>query len=533
MNCIAQRIPYRQTGYFSKTVLDYLDQTEEMKDFFKFPPSLAGIREAIEHRRKFSTDRALLVEVLQKQYGATKGSEKVQKNIDSLLSTETFTVVTAHQNNIFTGPLYFIYKVLHSIRLADFLNESFPGQHFVPVFYMGSEDADLAELNHIRLGGQRLEWNSRQTGAVGRMKVDRELLQLIPSMEGQLGVDPFGREIIEAIRQSYQEGETIQAATFRFLNFLFGEYGLVVLLPDNADLKRRMSIVFEDDLLHQSASGVVEQTVRALQEKGYKSQATPREINLFYLHENTRERIEKSGDEWIVLNTDRRFSKDQLLQELKAFPEKFSPNVILRGLYQETILPNIAFIGGGGELAYWLELKNLFEFYKVPYPVLVLRNSFLVVEKKWEEKIRKLGLCAEDTFLSGDKLLNRVVTEQSVNETRLNGSLTAVENLYEEFKKQAGAIDKTLTHHVDALKLRAVYRLQELQKKMLRAEKRKFSDQGRQIAAIREQLFPANNLQERTENIAYFYAKWGRDIIRVLYEHSPALEQEFVILVEK
>jgi uncharacterized protein YllA (UPF0747 family) len=227
------------------------------------------------------------------------------------------------------------------------------------------------------------------------------------------------------------------------------------------------------------------------------------------------------------------FTREQLLTELQEHPERFSPNVILRGLYQESILPNIVFIGGGGETAYWLELKDLFEHYKIPFPVLVLRNSFLIVENKWQEKIAKSGFTPEDFFLPEQELLDRHVRKESRNHIKLNGSMTELEHLYDEFKKQAAAVDTTLEKHVDALKLKTVHRLQELEKKMLRAERRKFSDQQRQIHAIKTHLFPGNGLQERRENLGYFYAKWGFEFLQKLYEHSPALEQEFVILTEK
>jgi bacillithiol biosynthesis cysteine-adding enzyme BshC len=290
--------------------------------------------------------------------------------------------------------------------------------------------------------------------------------------------------------------------------------------------------LFEDDLLHQAASGIVEKTVEQLQNAGYKAQANPRQINLFYLEGNIRERIEKQDDTWKVINTDKKFTKQGLLEELKQYPERFSPNVILRGIYQETILPNIAFIGGGGEVAYWLQLKDLFEHYKTPFPALVLRNSFLITEKKWHEKISKLGAATEDFFQPVQDLVNQLVIRESKNEVKLNGSLSTLEQLYEEFKKQAAAVDTTLTQHVDALKLKTVHRLQELEKKMIRAERRKFTDQQRQIQAIKDQLFPKNGLQERYENISYYYAKWGREFIDKLYQQSLALEQEFVILAE-
>jgi bacillithiol synthase len=234
----------------------------------------------------------------------------------------------------------------------------------------------------------------------------------------------------------------------------------------------------------------------------------------------------------MVQGTSMAFTKEELKKELKEHPERFSPNVILRGLYQATILPDIAFIGGGGELAYWLELQALFEHYKVPYPVLLLRNSFLIVEKKWQEKISKLGFSAEDFFLPEQELVKRLVARQSNNKLQLNGTLSETEKLYEEIKKQAVSIDITLDKHVDALKLKTLHHLQELEKKMLRAEKRKFTDQQRQIHTIKEHLFPRNGLQERYDNVLSYYAKWGREVISKLYEYSLGLEQEFVILSE-
>ncbi|HEY6062598.1 MAG TPA: bacillithiol biosynthesis cysteine-adding enzyme BshC [Chitinophagaceae bacterium] len=526
-------MPYRQTGAFSKIALDYIDQAAALKPFFAHPPNMQGIQKAIDARKKFATSRQVLVQELKKQYDGIETSEKVKQNIESLLSADTFTITTAHQNNIFTGPLYFLYKIVHAIKLADHLKVSLPKQNFVPVFYIGTEDADLDELNHIWLGGEKLVWETKQTGAVGRMKVDKPVINLITRMEGQLSVLPNGNEVIHLIKKHYQEGTTIQDATFRFINELFAEYGLVVLLPDNAALKKQMTAVFEDDLLNQTAAGIVEQTTEKLHGSGYKIQANPREINLFYLTDDLRERIEKVGGEWRVVSGGERFTKDELLKELQSNPERFSPNVILRGLYQESILPNIAFIGGAGETAYWLQLKDLFDHYKIPFPVLVLRNSFLLVEKKWQERISHLGFTAEDFFLPEQELMNLLVARESKNETKLDGPLTELEQLYESFKKQAKTVDSTLEKHVDALKLQTVHRLQELERKMLRAEKRKFTDQQRQIHTIKENLFPADGLQERYESHCFYYAKWGRDFITKLHEHSLSLEQEFVLLFEK
>ena len=534
MECISTGIPYSQTNYFTSIVLDYLDQLPKLKPFFEFPPDIEGIKLAVENRHKFSTDRAMLVRELQNQYKShsVQQTEVTSKNIDALLADNTFTVTTAHQPNIFTGPLYFLYKILHAIKLAEYLTSALPGNKFVPVYYMGSEDADLDELGNTWIDGQKITWDTNQKGAVGRMVVDKELLGLISNLERQLSSAPDGKELANMIKESYKKGDSIMLATFRIVNTLFGKYGLLVLIPDNATFKNRMNFIFKDDLLHQKPSAIVAETSGRL-EKEYKIQAHPRQINLFYLQDSIRERIELKDGRYEVLNTGISFSPEELIVELDIHPENFSPNVILRGICQEILLPNVAFIGGGGELAYWLELKELFNHYKVPYPVLLLRNSFLIVEKKWQEKLNKLNLGVDDLFLTEEQLLTKLVTRDTSNAVKLNGAWKKVEQLYESFKQQAGAIDVTLAPHVEALKARSLQSLQELEKKMLRAEKRKFTDQQRQIRSIKQKLFPDTSLQERKENFSFYYAKWGSSFLDNLYKYSLTLDGKFVILSEQ
>jgi bacillithiol synthase len=533
MECNATRIPYRQTNAFSHIITDYLDKAAALQPFYHAFPDIEGVKQVIEARKGFPNNRAVLVEQLKKQYASSvPASVATEKNIAALADNTTFTITTAHQPNLFTGPLYFIYKILHAIKLAESCKTWLPQYDFIPVYYMGSEDADLDELGHFYIDGEKKTWSTKQTGAVGRMKVDKELRKLIQSIEGQLTVLPQGEEILSLVKDCYTEGSLIQDATFRFVNALFAEYGLVILLPDNAALKNEMAKVFEDDLLNQTASSIVEQTAKRLDAAGYKVQANPREINLFYLKDNIRERIEQKDDHYVVLNSQLTFSKEEMQKELAAHPGRFSPNVILRGLFQETVLPNIAFIGGGGETAYWLQLKDLFDHYNVPFPLLVLRNSFLVIEQKMKEKVEKLGFSTTDIFQPEQELLNRLVERETSQKLKLNGTFTATENLYDAIRNQAAAIDSTLGKHVEALKTNSLYRLQELEKKMLRAEKRKFSDHQRHIHSIKEKLFPRNGLQERVDNIMWYYAKWGKGFLHTLYQHSLSLEQEFVVLQE-
>ena len=523
-------IPYNETNSFSKIVLDYLDGSENLRPFYSFPPDEKGIEEIIEQKKKQNINRELLVEELQKQYELAKPGDYVKTNIELLREENTFTICTAHQPNLFTGPLYFMYKILHTIKLADSLKEKFPHQNFVPVYYMGSEDADFAELNHTYVKGKKIEWKKLQSGAVGRMLVDVSLLQLIDELQSQLYAEANIDDVIDSLKRCYTIGKTIQTATFELVNELYGKYGLVVLIPDNAALKRQMISVFADDIFNQTSSSIVAKTSERL-EQHYKVQANPREINLFYLKDNTRERIVKEGEEFQIHNTELRFTKEELENELETHPECFSPNVILRGLYQESILPNIAFIGGGGELAYWLQLKDLFKHFNVPFPVLVLRNSFLIIEKQWQEIIKKLNVDVKDLFATETRLLDLVI-QQNGRKPELNGQLTKVEQVYAQLDELAAGIDSTLSQHVAALKAKTIKQLQNLEKKMMRAERKKHETVQNQIAKLKHALFPLNGLQERVENFSSFHAKWGRAFIEEVLKNSLSLEQQFVVLNE-
>jgi bacillithiol biosynthesis cysteine-adding enzyme BshC len=483
----------------------------------------------METRKAFPTNRPLIVDAFRRAYGGHAISPRQEENLQRLLYDNTFTICTAHQPNIFSGYLYFVYKTVHAITLAEELARKFPDAHFVPVFYIGSEDNDLDELSQVNLDGQKLRWETKQTGAVGRMKVDKSLLALLERIGGRVGVEPHGAALMNILRDAYREGDTIAHATFRLLNSLFASYGLLVLQPDDRALKHTMIPVFRNDLLEHLPHALVETTSRALSEH-YKSQVNPREINLFYLEDGGRYRITFADNRFHAEGSAKSFSRDEILAELDAYPERFSPNVVLRGLYQETILPDIAFVGGGSEIAYWLELKPLFEQFRVPFPVLMLRNSFLLVDPLNAARLDKSHWTAEELFGTEEDLMNQLVRLQSGQLLSLDSELQALGTYYEGLKEKAGRIDKTLVNHVGALQQKATDRIRILEAKMLRAEKRKFEAERRQLKEAKSGLFPNNGLQERIDNFMPWYAKYGRDFIDAVHRHSPSMKPEFVIL---
>ncbi|WP_462254460.1 bacillithiol biosynthesis cysteine-adding enzyme BshC [Ferruginibacter sp.] len=531
MDSTAQIISYTSTGFFSKIVLDYISGNVQLKPFYQHAVSIDGIKAAIEERKKYPTNRQVLVEVLQKQYAETVLTAKQALNLQQLSNQNCFTITTAHQPNIFTGHLYFIYKILHTVKLAEECKKELPENDFVPVYYMGSEDADLDELGHVFINGEKHQWQTKQTGAVGRMTVDMALVKLIDNIAGQVLIYPFGASIIDVIKDCYKEGVTIDQATFKLVNQLFKEYGVLIILPDNAALKRLFIPVVEKELTATFSHAEVAVTVAAFP-AAYKVQANGRELNLFYLTDTSRERIEVLDEQYKVNATAISFTKQQIIAELHNYPERFSANVILRPVFQELILPNIAFIGGGGEIAYWLELKKVFEAVGVPYPVLVLRNSFLVIEKTHQALLDKLNFTAADLFKTEQQLMNELVKRESGLQLSLKNEMQTLEVFYTTLQNTAAAIDNSLQKHTAALQTQALKKITALEKKMLKAEKKKFETQQRQLHKLKTVLFPNNNLQERIENFIPFYAQRGDDFIKMLYENSLALEHEFVIVKE-
>jgi bacillithiol biosynthesis cysteine-adding enzyme BshC len=519
---------YQSTGLFSKLVTDYIAGDEKLKNYFSYNTDNEGIANSIKNRKAYKVNRGLLVQELQESYLNVSISDKVTKNIHSLLNENTFTVCTAHQPNIFTGHLYFIYKIVHAIKLADELNEKHPDLHFVPVYFMGSEDADLEELGEVVVDGKKYNWQTDQKGAVGRMKVDAQFVALIDELEKQLTGRKYSEEIIAKIRAAYIINKNIDKSTFEFVNQLFGEYGLIVFIPDNVRFKQECKAIFKAELEQQFSSKILAETLSEFPEE-YKIQTKGRDINLFYLQENSRERIEKTEMGFTVANTNLSFTHQELLNELDQFPERFSPNVILRPLVQELLLPNVAFIGGGGELAYWLELKKIFEKAAVHYPVLLLRNSFMMIDAKTMSEINKLSLHPEDFFMSVLEISNKYISKESQHQLRLEVEKMKMTALYDEISKIVGTTDTTLATHTSALKTKAIKLLEELEKKQMRAERRKASEAVYKIEKIKNTLFPGGVLQERVENMLPFYANLGSSFIENIYLHSKCTEQHFYI----
>lgn len=527
----AASVLHQDTHSFSQLVIDYLANAPELEPFYQFRPNREGMQQAIEKRKQYPVNRRLLVEVLQEQYQDYELDEGLIKQLELLKAETTFTICTAHQPNLMTGYLYFFFKIIHAARLAQYLKEEFANYDFVPVFYIGSEDNDFEELSVFKYHGKTYRWVSNQTGAVGRMKTD-DLTSLMEELKQDLfSSKPEQDFLIKAITEAYEKKETISEA-IRYITHLFlGRFGVLVLDADDPRLKREYLKVMEDELIHQTAFPMVQAASKALNEL-YKAQAYARPINLFYLKDDLRERIvQKDEQHWEVVHTDIVWlSKEALLEELNEHPDRFSPNVILRGPYQETILPDVAFIGGGSEVAYWMQLKQIYDYYHIFFPTLVLRQSALWMQDQEVRLQEKLALKDEDLFESLTNLEKTIVKTESAHDLNLDEEQERGARLLHDIKVKATAIDPTLGPSSEATLAKIKKLLLRLEKKMVRAEKRHHADKMRQLEKLKHALFPGGSLQERHDCFLELYLTYGDAFMQTQYEESFPFGDRFLII---
>lgn len=489
---LLSKIPFEATRSFSGSFLDYIGGKEALKPFYTAPPLLKNFDKQLAQRHFPPAHRPVLNEALHRQYRRLETSEQTKSNINLLKDTKTFTITTGHQLNIFTGPLYLIYKIVTVINACKRLKQAYPDYHFVPVYWMASEDHDFEEISHFRFNGKTFKWKTEQTGAVGRF--DPKELQ------------PFFDEIMgmpELFRKAYLQHNTLAEAVRYYVNALFGAEGLVVMDADDSALKSLLKPVIEDDLFKGNANRLVKATSEKLETAGYKPQVFPREINFFYLKDHLRSRLVPEGDCYRVLDTDITFTKEALKTELSQHPERFSPNVVLRPLYQEIILPNLAYVGGPSELLYWLQLKAVFNHFNTAFPLLMPRNFAGILTPNIQSKLEKEGLRFEEIFEEEQSLIRRKVAEKSQNDLTLGKERQQINALFDQILKQT--TDSSLEQLIAAERKKAQNSLGKVERKLLKAEKRNQETLVNRIYAIKEALFPGGSPQERTDNFLNFY----------------------------
>ncbi len=518
----------KETGLFSDHQVRLVYDQKSIQPYIQEPFSKETFVCQIKLKSsQFSIDdREVLVSTLLNQYGNSI-SPTVKSTIESLRNEATFTVTTGHQLTLLAGPFYFVIKILHVIKLAQELNDTYPNNKFVPVYWMASEDHDFEEIQSTSLFNNTITHDYQQKGPVGRFNLNgfegfkTEILAFF-------GEDK--RSEVEAILEAYS-GSNLAKATHGLVNELFLDYGLVIIDGDDHSLKSRFAPIMKSELINRASEVLVQETDKKLATDGYKVQIHARPINLFYIEKGTRDRIEFIDGNYTAGN--KTWSEEEIISELDASPENFSPNVVLRPVYQELVLPNLAYVGGAGEISYWLQLKSTFEHYKVQYPLIQVRNSLLWIDKSVVKKLDKTKLNWNDVFTDRDRL------KKDYLETHASEELDFVKlddlsiQLSVEMRSKVTSVNPNLEQFANAEIARLGKQLDGLKAKLIKDAKGKHDQAMKNIDFIKDRLFPSGGLQERSANLFSFCADGQvKSKMNQLFNAIDPFGGDMIVLVE-
>ncbi|MFC6267052.1 bacillithiol biosynthesis cysteine-adding enzyme BshC [Frigoriflavimonas asaccharolytica] len=525
---ILENINFTDLNNIPQLIKDFL--RGDLADFTSDMFSLENFQTKIERKENsFSAEkRSILADCLKKQLANVHLREKQTENLQLLNKKNTFTITTGHQLNLFSGPAFFIYKILQTIKTASFLSQKFPEAQFVPIFWMATEDHDFEEINHFKTEHNFYEIRGESGGVVG--KIVPENLHFITEFSEEFQDSVFGTELNLIIKEAYKLGNNLTEATRTLVQRLFSEFGLLMIDGDDASLKKQIIPIFEEELQHQTLKKYSSDKVDFLINTYGKAQVNPRDINLFYLTD-TRDRIEFANGNYHIVDKNISFTKDEMMQELQMFPEKFSPNALMRPVFQEFILPNLAYIGGNAEIMYWLELKDFFANLEIPFPILIPRNSFLFLKEKTVEKVAKLKLEIVDLFKNFENISKNLLLNNHEILEHLDFLEIKLKTQFSEMKTSAESTDITFGQLVVAEETRQLKSFDRMKKRLLRAEKIKQSELLDRARNLFTEIHPSGIWQERVYNFSVFYAEEGESWLQFCLKEMPIENPELVIAV--
>lgn len=532
-------VPLSSDG-FSKLFADYIYDFPRVKHFYNSDfHSLDSIPELVESSRKRADHREALAEILLEQNKLFGCSEKTFGNIDLLRRENTFCVVTGQQVGILGGPLYTVYKIFSALKLVAALNEKFPQFKFIPVFWLEGEDHDFEEANHITLldhdnNPARLEYLvdgkplDRNVGAVGELTFDVQIDRLLERVAQTLPGTEFRTSLLETVRRAYSSGQTFNQSFVRWVVQLLTnaasahemDTGLVFVSANEKRIKRMLSPIFMKELneFPRTSRQIIDQS--AILEKEYHAQIKPRAINLFLFHKGGRYLIEPRENDFSLKGTRHFPTRDELLSIAEQTPELLSPNVVLRTICQDSLLPTVVYVAGPSEIAYFAQLKPVYEYYGVAMPMIYPRASATIVEQKIHSMLEKYQLDVVDLFGNPEKLRTRVVeqlSEVNLDELTAQGA-SRVHEALSEMRFGLTHIDPTLSGVLETTQSKIDSQFHILHEKAKAAQRRKHDIVLKQIEKGFHNIYPNGNFQERELNILHFMNKYGSDFPRWLFQ---------------
>lgn len=506
----------------------YLKQNRELQHLYNAPPTEDGVIQHIEARKGFPQHhRDTLAEVLETQYGRLgKTSNEALKQIAMLRQANTFTVTTGQQCGLLLGPMYTTLKILSAIRLCRELKQARPDDHFVPLFWLASEDHDIEEINHIRLGEKTHIWPTQEQGAAGRLST-AHLDAMLDALRQATSSDVDSKQWLKWVEEAYAE-PTLARATQKLAISLFGELGLLVLDPDDARLKALFAPHIEKDILEQTSYRESRAAVDFLRNT-YSVQVEGREINFFYLADQYRERIEQLNGGFQTIDGLHCWNTEEIRLAIRQKPECFSPNVMMRPVYQECILPNLAYFGGAAEVAYWLEMKGIFDAHGIPYPALLLRNSAVWLDAPNTHRRKNSGIEPADLMKKLDVVKRNWVEAHSTDDLTLQAEKIQLQQLLSALEGKAEKLNKPTLQSAKALGIRLNKQLDAFSEKLFREYRRKEADKMRQLAHLWNEVYPSGSLQERVLMLPDVVQLLGLGWMEDWMEEMPACGAHFLI----
>lgn len=525
----AHFIPRTKTTSFNEQQLLISENQDAISDFIGFSFSKEAFLKQIELKKTRYPDvnRNVLHRVLTEKYKSLENNSKALDNIDQLNNDNCFTITTGHQLSMMTGPLYFIYKILHVIKQCKELKASYPNYHFVPVYWMASEDHDFEEIKSFLLFGKSITWETEQSGAVGRMNLSG-MAEIHETFKHFFSNHPES-EIHLLINQL--NGKTYGEAFFKFIHALFSDFGLVIVDGDQKEFKALFSPLIKNEIETHFSFEAVEVTNKRLEQKNLKIQVHPREINMFFLSENNRNRIIPIGSEYQIGNEN--YTKEQLFELLEKQPESFSPNVVLRPLYQEFLLPNLCYVGGVGELSYWLQLKGVFDYVAIPYPLIQVRTSAMWIDNSTLQKMEQYHISIPAIFKSKSELKRQFLEENESENIDFSLLDFQFSQFKQDFEQKATSIDASINSKIGAEFSRMEKQIEGLKNQLEKSVKNKHEKGLKTIEQIKEKLFPNDGLQERSANFFQFcpdgnYKQKLHDLAEIMQPFSS----QFLVIEE-
>ncbi|OIQ34196.1 MAG: bacillithiol biosynthesis cysteine-adding enzyme BshC [Crocinitomix sp. MedPE-SWsnd] len=503
----------------SKLIRDLINEDAQTSQFIEDFFSFDNLKKQIEKKELSFETREVLVDQLKIQNSTLKLSQAASANINSLLHDNTYTITTGHQLNLLSGPLYSVYKVVQVIQIVERLKKENPDQNFVPVFWMATEDHDFEEINHINLFNQKVEWlKEGQVDAIaGRIKTDSIDSFLNPIAEKFQ--NPESAEIVSSFLKMYSETSNLQEATRILMNSLFEDYGLVIIDGDDAKLKGLFSEIAIKEIEERFVYDKVNVSNEDLKGLDYHQQVYVRECNLFYIDKNNvRHRIKEDGEDYSVAG--KKMKASEVVSLIKEEPQSISPNALMRPMYQECILPNLAYVGGGGEIAYWLQLKNSFQAANLTFPLLRVRDSVLLVRQNQLDLLDELKVELLDLKLGVDQIIKDMALEESGDDLDIAPIVFQITAAKNDLLRQANAISKGLDGMIEAEFSKFSKSLDKIEAKMIKAEKGKFEKTQKQVQKIASSFFPNGGFQERYENVLPYLVQDSSFVSKIMANFS-------------